>query len=194
MRHLNEEELIDVAEGIRAASSVAHLESCEQCRRQAADLRTVMSAVAEVEVPEPSPLFWDHLSARVSEAVADVPGRRATRVPAWRTWRLVMPAIALAAVVVAAFVTLGGPGAPPSAVRQAAVDAGAVETVAPLGDDASLRLIADLAGDLDWDAAVDAGLTTRDDAVELVLLEMNADERLELQRILKQALSKPGVS
>ncbi len=30
----------------------------------------MMSVAAEVEVPEPSPLFWDHLSARVGEAVA----------------------------------------------------------------------------------------------------------------------------
>ena len=194
MRHLNEDELIDVAEGIRAESSVAHLASCEQCRQQAADLRAVMSTVADVEVPEPSPLFWDHFSSRVSEGVADVTGRRTSRAPAWRTWRLVLPAFALAAVIVAAIVTLGGPVAPPSPVQQTAVEAGAVETVAPLGEDASLSLIADLAGDLDWDAAVDAGLTTRDDAVEWVLLEMNADERLELQRILKQALAKPGVS
>jgi hypothetical protein len=194
MRHLNEEELIDVAEGIGAESSLAHLESCEQCRRQAADLRAVMSAVAAVEVPEPSPLFWDHLSARVSEAVADVRGNSTVRVPVWRTWRVVMPAIALAAVVVAAIVRPGGPAAPRSPVHQTAVEASAAETVAPLGEDPSLSLIADLAGDLDWDAALDAGLTTRDDAVELVLLEMNADERLELQRILKQALSKPSVS
>src|SRR6185436_8662720 len=34
------------------------------------ELRAMLAAARDVDVPEPSPLFWDHLSARVSEAVA----------------------------------------------------------------------------------------------------------------------------
>ncbi len=69
--HLTTEKLIDLAERTREESSAPHLQSCEACRHQLAVLRDAMSAAAEVEVcPEPSPLFWKHLSERVREAVA----------------------------------------------------------------------------------------------------------------------------
>ena len=58
--HVKPDELVDIAEGTRAESSAPHLATCDDCRRQLADVRTMMSAAAEVEVPEPSPLFWDH--------------------------------------------------------------------------------------------------------------------------------------
>ena len=78
--HLQPDELVDVAEGTRPESSVPHLASCEVCRLQLADLKATISAAADVEVPEPSPLFWDHLSARVRDAVAALDGDLA------RTW------------------------------------------------------------------------------------------------------------
>ena len=193
-RHLNEEELIDVAEGTRAEGSVPHLESCEPCRRHVADLRAMMAVVSDVEVPEPSPLFWEHLSARVSEGVAGVPEAMDARPAGWMTWRVVLPAVALAALLVAAIVTIGGRAALESPARPAATEASTEDVVSPLGEDASLSLIADLAGDLDWDAVAEAGLTARDGAVDLLLLEMSADEWLELQRILKQELSGQSIS
>src|SRR5213594_321234 len=33
----------------------------------------IIAALRQVDVPEPSPLFWDHLSQRVREAVANEP-------------------------------------------------------------------------------------------------------------------------
>src|SRR2546428_190985 len=69
MSHLSPEELIDIAEGTRLETSVPHLATCASCREQLVDVREMMSTV-DVDVPEPSPLFWDHLSARVSAAVA----------------------------------------------------------------------------------------------------------------------------
>ena len=70
--HLKDDELVDLAEGARPESSAPHLASCEPCRRQVRDLRALMSVAAGVDVPEPSPLYWDHMSARVRER-----GRRA---------------------------------------------------------------------------------------------------------------------
>ena len=35
------------------------------------ELRGAIEAAAEVSVPEPSPLFWNHLSERVRTAVAE---------------------------------------------------------------------------------------------------------------------------
>ena len=76
--HLTPEELIDVAEGGPAAP---HLQTCEACRHQIVTLRATMSAVADLEVPEPSPLFWAHLSQQVRRrgrrggiTADDVPG------------------------------------------------------------------------------------------------------------------------
>jgi hypothetical protein len=100
--HLNAVELIDVAEGTRSEASVPHLASCDACRRQLTDMRAMMSTVAAVEVPEPSPLFWDHLSQRVRNAVAeDVPRRSWQDAATWR--RLLMPlsAVAVASLIVA---------------------------------------------------------------------------------------------
>jgi hypothetical protein len=201
MRHLNEEDLIDLAEGARPEGSVPHLASCESCRRQLADLRAVMSAAADVEVPEPSPLFWQHLSARVHEAVSNEErGSASAWRPPWLGWRVVVPAVAVAAVALAAAITLrtevprpfvAPHGLKPHSAAVAETPPGADDVVS-LADDASLSLIAELARGLDWDAAVEAGLATQAGAVDRVVLELTANERLELQRILKAELPQPG--
>src|SRR5262249_976462 len=86
MRHLSVAELVDIAEGVRRASEIPHLQACDACRDQLLDLQATMAAVREIDVPPPSPLFWDHLSARVHEAVrtdgAPVPVRLGDRL--WR--------------------------------------------------------------------------------------------------------------
>lgn len=201
MRHLSEADLIDLAEGARPEGSALHLASCESCRRQLADLRAMMSAAADVEVPEPSPLFWEHLSARVREAVLNEERASApVWMARWLSWQLAVPVVALGAFALAAAMTLRTgalrpfvvPGdSTPQSAALADATLGA-DDVVPLADDASLSLIRDLAGDLDWDAAVEAGLTTRTGAFDRVVLELSADERLELQRILKEELSRSG--
>src|SRR5438034_8699386 len=98
--HLNEHELVDLADGSRTEASAPHLATCSDCRRQLADLRATLASVAAVDVPEPSPLFWDHFSRRVHEAVAAQgrPGR--ARLP----W--LFPATAMALLLV--FVLIPG--------------------------------------------------------------------------------------
>ena len=71
--HLQPDELVDLAEGTQAEASRPHLAACEACRRRLADLKAMMSAAVDVGVPEPSPLFWDHFSNRVHDAVAAEP-------------------------------------------------------------------------------------------------------------------------
>jgi hypothetical protein len=193
MRHLSEEELIDLADGTRPESALPHVAECEACHRQMQDLRAAMAAAIEVEVPEPSPLFWDHLSARVRAAVASEKGSPAGTAT-WLSWRLALPAGALAALVVAVLVGLRFPSnrpadRPPEDVAGQPTDSG---TFGPMADDPSLNLIADLAAELDLDAAAEAGLTMRAGTVDGVVLEMSADERLELQRILKQEMAGQG--
>src|SRR5262249_18925978 len=68
--HLTPDELVDLAEGERPESSAPHLARCAACRAQLAEMRGTWAAAADADVPEPSPLFWDHFSQRVHDAVA----------------------------------------------------------------------------------------------------------------------------
>src|SRR6185503_13158015 len=61
-------QLVDIAEGAQPESSAPHLQACASCRKQLDDLRAMMAAAADVDIPETSPLFWAHFSARVHHA------------------------------------------------------------------------------------------------------------------------------
>ena len=193
--HLTPEELIDLAEGTRAESAAPHLASCEVCRGQVVRLRSAMSMASEVELPEPSPLFWDHLSQRVREAVAAEAAPRSEG-EGW-SWRSVMPgtwrawAIAgvAAAVMISIYVTAPRTLAPPSDGRDAAVVTAPLE---PFGaaDDPSLAFVADLAGQIDPEVVNETGWTSHVGVVDEVVANLTDDERVELQRLLKEELAK----
>ena len=68
-RHLEPDELVEIADGSRPRDTAPHLEECSRCRATLADLEAALSAAVSDEVPEPSPLFWGHLSERISAAV-----------------------------------------------------------------------------------------------------------------------------
>jgi hypothetical protein len=196
--HLTIEELIDLAEGTRAESSDPHLQSCGLCRHQLAGLRSAMSAAADVEVPEPSPLFWQHLSERVHEAVAaeGVPRSRfldwgwAKALPSWRG--LAVAGVA-AAVMIAIAVTTPRPAEQVARTQEMSgaseVDANPLP-VAGAADDPSLALVADLTSQLDADAFDETGWSSHAGAVDEAVVNLTEDERLELQRLLKEELAK----
>jgi hypothetical protein len=194
MRHLTAEQLVDIAEGTTPETAVAHLQTCESCRGQLAELRAVISAAADVDVPEPSPLFWDHLSTRVRAAVA---AEEAPRGVWWRpaTWpRFAIPAAAggLVVIAIAAAVTSRGltPIAPPAETTPPArvIASTAVES----SDDVALNLVGDLAAQMDWDAASEVGLPMHPGAVDQGMAELSAGERQEMRRLLQEALGRPG--
>jgi hypothetical protein len=196
MRHLTSEQLIDLAEGVRPTSSTPHLQSCEICRNSLAELRATLSAAASVDVPEPSPFFWDHFSARVHDAVEAERAAGTSAFGRW-SWMRFSPlwAGALAAIVLAiVIVTSGGrPGQPVSAPGGPTASA-----VGPLGDtlsmdnDPSLSLMADLAADLDWDAASEAGLTTHVGVDNDAVTDLTDGERRVLNQLLKGELAHRG--
>src|SRR5438552_5435196 len=117
--HLNEHELVDLADGSRTEASAPHLATCSDCRRQLADLRATLASVAAVDVPEPSPLFWDHFSRRVHEAV-DAQGRPGR---SWLPW--LFPAAAAMAMLLL-FVVVPG-------IRQSLRQPGSTVAVEPPG-------------------------------------------------------------
>ena len=201
--HLSADQLVDLAEGTQPESAAPHLASCAVCRRQLADMREMMSVAADVEMPEPSPLFWDHLAARVGEAVAAERAPRRSWIGAM-PWRLVAPVASAAALVLLALVVSSsrGPatggratiGPPPASSSPLAPDAGARTDL--LSDstgteDASLTLVAALTADMDPERADEAGLAGRGSA-EHAVTHLNDGELRELRRLLTEALARPG--
>jgi hypothetical protein len=197
--HLNTGELVDIAEGTRPEASAPHLAGCEPCRAQLNELRAMMSAARDVDVPEPSPLFWDHLSSRVREAVAAeaVPRRSWLNVASWRRGVL-DPLLAVGAVGLLIAVLLPGMRAPaPSPIAPPAVsvaEAGAAtELLSDVSseDDPSLTLVASLTDDADLDTVREAGLAPRGSA-EHAITHMSESELRELGRLLKEELTRSG--
>jgi hypothetical protein len=195
--HLEEEELVDLAEGTRPESSAPHLASCEPCRRQVRDLRAMMSAAADVGVPEPSPLYWDHLSARVRKTVAtEASPQPWLDVAAWR--RVLMPAwaAALASIIIVVALSSRLMAPPPSPAAPAAAVVKDAEVVDLWNDrasdeDESLTLVASLSAGLDLEAAGEAGLAARGSA-EHAVTHMDGDDLRELKRLLMQELAPSG--
>lgn len=198
--HLDEAALLDVAEGSRSDRAEAHLAECERCRLQVEDLRAAMRMTEDAPVPEPSPLFWDHLSARVREAIAEEATGEAAASSSWAArlwnWPMVTAAVAAAAIVIA--VGVNRRSASETNAQSAAAPAPAVvmtpgDLTPSIDNDPSFSFLADLAGDLDWDDAVEAGLTSGADTVERVVQDMSEDERRELRRVLQEEMGRPGV-
>jgi hypothetical protein len=194
--HLRPDELIDVAEGTRAESSAPHLAECAVCRLQVEELKAMMSAAADVDVPEPSPLFWDHFSARVRQAV-DAEG--APRRSFWTWPRVVIPAVSVAVAVLAVAVTLNRGNTSRAVVPLPAVLPAPVAPVASVdllvdpqtGDDTALTLVAELSSDMDFETAREAGLAARGSA-EHAVTHLNGSELRELQRLLQEELARSG--
>jgi hypothetical protein len=201
MGHLSSADFVDLLDGARSDASEQHLSECDRCRREFAGLCEMMADAASADVPEPSPLFWEHLSARVQEAVAqDVPAAgewsgRASLFGGW--WIRAAAGVAVGALVIAAAVTLGSrPDAPrrlPSPAT-APPDPAVLTTLQGPPDDGSFGLVADFGGTLEWDdlreqMAVSAHPGRLDGGVD----ELDSGERRELERLLKEELARPIV-
>jgi hypothetical protein len=197
--HLTSGELIDLAERTREESSDPHLQSCNACRQELAVLRSAMSAAAEVEVPEPSPLFWKHLSERVHDAVAaeGAPSSRflapgwAMALSWWRGWAVAGVA---AAVMISIYVTTPLPADPAPDTQDMSVVPPELEAIplplAGIADDPSFALVADLTSQMDAAAFDETGWTSHAGAVDEAVDALTDDERVELQRLLEEALAQ----
>jgi hypothetical protein len=187
MAHLTSAEFVDLAEGVRDTASTPHLAECDRCRRQLADVRGMVAAAAAADVPEPSPLFWDHLSARVREAVAAEPPPRSTVfLGSW--WMRAAAGVAVSAMIAAAVassIARRTPERPAPVLVQEHADAAAL---LGQGDDPSLDLVADFSRTLDWDDLREqlAGSSRVDASVG----ELDGAERRELGRLLKEELAR----
>jgi hypothetical protein len=190
-RHLSAAEFLDLVEGATDEGRYPHLASCDSCRAELADARAALSLARAVDVPEPSPLFWDHLSARVHDAVAAERWSGGGRPMPWMPWRLAVPvgAAALTIAIVLGVLPRISRTVPATQGSPVAVDAGTAGADTAIADDPSLSFVADLASELDWDGVVQAGFAARPGAVDGVLPTLSASETAELQRLLTEALA-----
>ncbi len=195
MWHLTPGALIDVVEGTQAEQAFPHLTTCVRCRQQLADLRAALSvARSDIDVPEPSPLFWDHLSSRVREAVAAEAAAPRSTTFGWVTWRsAALGSAVVLAFAVALFVHLAPREARvPAAPASVGVRSEDHQIGSPTLTEAPFSFVAELAESLDWDTAAEAGLTTRLGSVDRTLTDLSSDESVALERLLNEALTKPG--
>ena len=189
--HLTPEEFVDAAEGTRSESSLPHLADCDRCRRELADLRRTMTVAADAEVPEPSPLFWEGLSACIGERIDAESGGSW-----WQAWirpRVLVPLSAAAVLVL--IVTL----APRSPSARVVVPVGPAPTVAveppndsaDLAADPLLTLVSDLSASMDLDSVSAAGFADPDSA-EHAVTHMNTDELTALKQLLQAEMTRSG--
>lgn len=192
MTHLTDQQLVAAAEGDTV--SAAHLAGCAACAARVAELRGVIDELRTVEVPEPSPMFWTHLGARINEAIDAPPAVQGDRWP-------LRPALgwlgALAALLLFTVAIYQQRAVAPAPSDQSAASMAAPADVelpldpdaaGALDDDEAWAIVRSVAGDLEYDDAREAGLAPRAGAIERVVTELDDDERAELVRLLTDEL------
>jgi hypothetical protein len=192
MSHLSPSELVDLLDGLLAPARAAHAECCESCRAQCDELRRTLGESAAAGIPEPSPMFWDHLSARIREDIAQTTGPGGSR-SAWLQWSPRSALAALAAVLIAAMAAWS------LLPRQAAVEerpaTGLAATQTPRDDAEAERawaLVNAAAEQAGWEDVEDAGLSARPGSAEGAILDMSDAERVQLIRLLEEELKRSG--
>lgn len=197
--HLTPSEFVDLLEGQLAAVRVRHLDTCQVCRSQFDDLREAFRASSEVQLPEPSPLFWDHFSNRVREGI-DAP-RSVER--SWPAWLRSKPGTALAGLaaflilLAAGWRVLPRPQPSPVATSQTSTAAGAPSDVIPPGEsgltnDADWEPVRAAAENVRWDDAEAEGIGVRPGSIERAILELDDNEQRSLMSLLQEEIKRTG--
>ncbi|HEY3885129.1 MAG TPA: hypothetical protein VGL62_07975 [Vicinamibacterales bacterium] len=202
MTHLTDRELVEAAERTLPAARAAHLDGCPRCRIAAGELAASLREIASADVPDPSPLFWEHFSTRVREAVdADA----APPQPSWRgslrahwiqiaaacgvliavasgAWMVRQPRQSVATTLAQ---TTRGDGA---AAVAAGASSAALQVADASSDDAAWDVLSAAAADLQIDDARQAGFGVRPAAIDNAVLKLTPAERNELGRLLQDEL------
>jgi hypothetical protein len=193
MRHLSSDQILDSAEG--RGEPPAHLASCLACRSRVEELKQVLALAATDSVPEPSPLFWNHFSERVRDAIAAEPAPLSAR-PRFSFARTASLAAALAIIVIGVAVTMRTAEPVNSVVRgpvglpEVADIGGNPPLSPPLDDDPTWMVMGELASQLNLEDATEAGLTTGPDAAERAIAQMSEQEQREVVELLQAELQK----
>jgi hypothetical protein len=150
----------------------------------------LIAALRAVDVPDPSPLFWDHLSERVREAVASEPtpssGWASRFTFAWAAG--VCGAIAVVVLAVAVTTHQARSVTSPK-VPATAIDAVQAEGLLPaLQDDPSLAVMGELTSQMDFDEAGAAGLIALPGSADSAIGLLSQDEQRAAVDLLRQEI------
>lgn len=205
MKHLTRAELVEYIEApVQLTDRRAdHVRECPACRAQADALRDVLARAAGDPMPEPSPLFWDHFAARVSDAIRSesFAETRSWRARPLTTWAVATAVAVLVIVTITWRTTLQAPYFPrvPMAPTASAPRTGGGSPALQPSDvdnveaDAAWAVVRVAAEDLEWEDVHAAGISAPSGAAEGLALELTADERSELARLLQKELNRNGV-
>lgn len=178
--HLAPDDFVAALERTPDGRVAEHLTSCDACRTEWESLRQGWDALAGSDVPEPSPLFWDHFPSRVREATRDVASDGGL---AWWAHRRLLWGVGVAALVVLA---VGGALRAPGPASEALAGSGGITAVSDgvVDFDEVADLFADLppdeaqafapAGTATWALVDDLTLEERAAFVRLVERELEA--------------------
>jgi hypothetical protein len=197
MSHLSHDHLLAFVEDpdtpALSAERRRHLQSCDRCMSEAANLRAVLEDVREEPGGVPSPLFWDHFAARVADAIGGGAPEPAARLSTWRfgsrtaVWMVVAATVLLGSTTVFWRATLHAPAVPGTVATDNST------RVDDLEDDQAWKVVRAAADGLPWDDVQAAGIAARPGSAEGVVMEMTADERAELARLLETEMNRSGV-
>lgn len=191
MNHLSPSEFVDLLEGQLPDERARHASSCALCSSQVEELRDALRQSAGVLPPEPSPLFWDHLSNRVREGISEPAGRRFDRL-------LLRPrlAFALAALVVLAAIGWRVMDLQQTPERPAGLTAtNAAESMKPGSDPAADRAwdaVRAAAENVAWEDAQEIGIAGPPGSAERAILNSSDSEQKQLISLLEEELKRTG--
>lgn len=190
MNHLTPDEFVDVAEGTLDPVRQAHLATCDTCRDEAARVRSIFENVRAVDVPEPSPLFWEHFSDRVRAAIDHEPAPTPGWLPRWIRWPVLVPIVALALLVVALSSTIARVPARPTTVNTSAAATSDDDVAATSAEE--WAIVTELVGPVTIERAHEAGIALNPGDADRMAQELSSEEQRELVRLIKEEMDKAG--
>ena len=185
MKHLGDTDVVDAVDGRLDAVRESHLAGCQACRARVEESQAWFRTLADIEVPEPSPLFWDSFPARVNRAIDAPAAPRGWFTPARMAWTIAAAAVVVLMLLIMPMRTL--PVDEPPLIA---------EVTEPMDDDIDAdeawAVVRSVAEDFGYDDAHDAGVAPRPGSIEKAAMELSAGERAELARLIEQELKQTG--
>ena len=198
MQHLTETEFVDLIEGTLPRSRATHATTCQTCGAQVDALRSTLSALEDDGDDKPSPLLWNTLPSRVAAAI-DAEPRRSW----WMQWPVLVSLGCAAAVLLVLGITLWRPtiadegSSAATVVTQSPQASGTLAPGLQQDDDpeqdAAWAVVRTAAVDLDYDAALAAGISASPGTAEAAAMELSAAERAELARLIEEEMKRTGL-